>query len=147
MLRVSSVRRLARPSAVARSTCVRPDVRFAASATPSSSSSQKNAGKIWDNAELMTGTEKLRETTDAFEPDNLDGPFGTKESPVKVPSIFSSRAVGCVGGPENEHELTWHLVEAGKPTVCLHCGQYFLLIKKEFKSFHAEDSHAHDHHH
>jgi len=80
--------------------------------------------------------------------DVLAGGFGTKEHPVRVPSVFQSRVVGCLGGPGNEHDLNWHMVEAGKPTVCLECGQYFVLERKAgaHGDGHGHDDHGHDDH-
>ena len=61
----------------------------------------------------------------------LTGAFGTLEKPVKVPSAFSSRLVGCVGGDgENGHDLLWHEVKEGKPLICAECGQVFQLVKR-----------------
>lgn len=58
----------------------------------------------------------------------LTGSFGTESNPVKVPSSFSSRIVGCSGGAGDlSHELLWHEVRAGEKTVCMACGQFFQL--------------------
>jgi len=63
-------------------------------------------------------------------PDVLTGPFGTKEKPVKVPSHYPIRVVGCTGGPgELGHELLWHEVRDGRPLICLECGQWFVHEK------------------
>lgn len=73
-------------------------------------------------------TENLADLMPDYDYENevLSGDFGTKEDPVIVPSMFSYRIVGCVGGTgEDAHELLWHMVREGKPTVCLECGQYF----------------------
>jgi hypothetical protein len=43
-----------------------------------------------------TGFE-AEELAGAFQKEVLTGPFGTKESPVIVPSIFDMRIVGCEG--------------------------------------------------
>merc|ERR1712146_94169 len=60
----------------------------------------------------------------------LTGPFGTRQNPVKGPSAFSSRIVGCTGGPgDNSHDLLWHEVPKARRLVCLGCGQYFELEK------------------
>eukprot|EP01130_Rhizamoeba_saxonica_P005612 TRINITY_DN2237_c0_g1_i1.p1 TRINITY_DN2237_c0_g1~~TRINITY_DN2237_c0_g1_i1.p1 ORF type:complete len:137 (-),score=26.15 TRINITY_DN2237_c0_g1_i1:67-477(-) len=63
----------------------------------------------------------------------LTGPFGTPNNPVKVPSVFPSRIVGCYGDPRTElvDEPLWHFVRKEKPTVCLDCGQVFELVLPE----------------
>ena len=74
----------------------------------------------------------------------LTGAFGTLEKPVLVPSIFSSRLVGCVGGEgEHEHALLWHEVKEGKPLICAECGQVFKLVKQKLP----DGAEASDHHH
>eukprot|EP01112_Ceratiomyxa_fruticulosa_P008648 TRINITY_DN223_c0_g1_i1.p1 TRINITY_DN223_c0_g1~~TRINITY_DN223_c0_g1_i1.p1 ORF type:complete len:156 (+),score=17.73 TRINITY_DN223_c0_g1_i1:108-575(+) len=57
----------------------------------------------------------------------LYGPFGTRESPVIVKSVFNNRIVGCVGSEEDPHGLLWHIVRSDKVCVCLECGQHFKL--------------------
>eukprot|EP01108_Squamamoeba_japonica_P007381 TRINITY_DN6194_c0_g1_i1.p2 TRINITY_DN6194_c0_g1~~TRINITY_DN6194_c0_g1_i1.p2 ORF type:complete len:124 (+),score=46.24 TRINITY_DN6194_c0_g1_i1:108-479(+) len=62
----------------------------------------------------------------------LTGPFGTESAPVKVPSAFSSRIVGCTGGAgDASHDLLWHEVREGENVVCVACGQFFQLEKVE----------------
>ena len=62
----------------------------------------------------------------------LSGPFGTPENPVKVPSSYSNRIVGCVVGTgESAHDLLWHEVRENDTTICLSCGQAFTLEKVE----------------
>ena len=74
----------------------------------------------------------------------LTGAFGTLEKPVLVPSIFTSRLVGCVGGEgEHEHALLWHEVKEGKPLICAECGQVFKLVKQKLP----DGAEASDHHH
>eukprot|EP01116_Phalansterium_solitarium_P011509 TRINITY_DN27215_c0_g1_i1.p1 TRINITY_DN27215_c0_g1~~TRINITY_DN27215_c0_g1_i1.p1 ORF type:complete len:145 (-),score=9.13 TRINITY_DN27215_c0_g1_i1:274-708(-) len=77
--------------------------------------------------------------------ETLTGPFGTAAHPVQVPSTLTFRPVGCIGGVGNEHELLWHMVEVGKPTVCLECGQYFVL--KQLAGAHGDHGHGHGHAH
>lgn len=58
----------------------------------------------------------------------LKGPFGTAENPVRVPSAYSSRVVGCNGGAgDHSHDLLWHEVRANETVVCMGCGQHFVL--------------------
>ena len=88
------------------------------------------------DAEQATGLEKRQLDAEAkgeevFGDDILHGPFGTPEAPVVVKSVFDTRIVGCMGGPNSEHDLLWHVVSHGKPLVCLECGQTFQLEKVE----------------
>ncbi|GMY29339.1 putative cytochrome c oxidase subunit 5b-like isoform X3 [Fagus crenata] len=56
------------------------------------------------------------------------GPFGTKEAPAIVKSVFDKRIVGCPGGEgEDEHDVVWFWLEKGKPHECSVCSQYFKL--------------------
>eukprot|EP00013_Stygamoeba_regulata_P022671 CAMPEP_0177659520 /NCGR_PEP_ID=MMETSP0447-20121125/17490_1 /TAXON_ID=0 /ORGANISM="Stygamoeba regulata, Strain BSH-02190019" /LENGTH=132 /DNA_ID=CAMNT_0019164403 /DNA_START=38 /DNA_END=436 /DNA_ORIENTATION=- len=73
---------------------------------------------------------------DQFGPSVLRGPFGTKQAPVVVPTVYEERIVGCVGGPGNEHDLVWHVVKEHQETVCLRCGQFFKLDRSEAAAHH-----------
>ncbi|XP_057957904.1 cytochrome c oxidase subunit 5b-1, mitochondrial-like isoform X2 [Malania oleifera] len=56
------------------------------------------------------------------------GPFGTKEAPAIVKSVYDKRIVGCPGGEgEDEHDVVWFWLEKGKPHECPVCSQYFKL--------------------
>lgn len=56
------------------------------------------------------------------------GPFGTKEAPAIVKSVYDKRIVGCPGGEgEDEHDVVWFWLEKGKPHECSVCSQYFML--------------------
>ncbi|KAM7459466.1 hypothetical protein LguiA_036460 [Lonicera macranthoides] len=47
------------------------------------------------------------------------GPFGTKEAPAIVQSVYDKRIVGCPGGEgEDEHDIVWFWLEKGKPHEC-----------------------------
>jgi hypothetical protein len=73
---------------------------------------------------------ELEEYTGEDYPYVLKGDFGTKDKPVIVPSFYPTRIVGCSGDyPHNTHPMHWHLVNESRPTVCLHCGQFFQLKK------------------
>jgi hypothetical protein len=75
----------------------------------------------------------------------LTGPFGTEANPVKVPSAFSSRIVGCTGGSgDHSHELLWHEVREGETTVCMACGQFFTLERIAVDDGHHDDHGHHD---
>jgi len=64
----------------------------------------------------------------------LRGPFGTLENPVVVPSILESRIVGCLGHPDDPHDLTWHVVSEHKNVVCALCAQVFVFNRVELRS-------------
>ncbi|CAI0416735.1 unnamed protein product [Linum tenue] len=56
------------------------------------------------------------------------GPFGTKEAPAIVRSVYDKRIVGCPGGEaEDEHDVVWFWLEKGKPYNCPVCSQHFKL--------------------
>ena len=108
-----------------------------------STSKEDNLKGMLSTVDLATGPEK-EELLAALEGHELyeqylSGPFGTLENPVVVPSVFTSRIVGCVGGDgDSAHDLLWHEVKKGKPTICAECGQVFVLKTD------AEDDHVHD---
>ena len=57
-----------------------------------------------------------------------EGPFGTKEAPAIVKSVYDRRIVGCPGGEgEDEHDVVWFWLEKGKPYECPVCSQCFKL--------------------
>jgi len=79
----------------------------------------------------LTGPEAAEaNNANGWKQDYLDSPFGTFDSPTIVPSMNTSRIVGCTGGPgfEDEHEITWHVVHEGRPLVCMDCGQVYKLL-------------------
>eukprot|EP01115_Flamella_aegyptia_P006161 TRINITY_DN25940_c0_g1_i1.p1 TRINITY_DN25940_c0_g1~~TRINITY_DN25940_c0_g1_i1.p1 ORF type:complete len:147 (+),score=69.52 TRINITY_DN25940_c0_g1_i1:25-465(+) len=92
--------------------------------------------------EIATGPERA-DLDHAYDNEIVRGPlkggFGTLQHPVIVKSYYDSRIVGCLGSKEHEHDLLWHEVKAGKPTVCLECGQVFALEK-------VAESGSHGHH-
>ncbi|XP_027126882.1 cytochrome c oxidase subunit 5b-1, mitochondrial [Coffea eugenioides] len=56
------------------------------------------------------------------------GPFGTKEAPAVIQSVYNKRIVGCPGGEgEDEHDVVWFWLEKDKPHECPVCSQYFVL--------------------
>ncbi|KAA8525378.1 hypothetical protein F0562_007204 [Nyssa sinensis] len=62
-----------------------------------------------------------------LEINNPVGPFGTKEAPAIVKSVYNKRIVGCPGGEEeDEHDVVWFWLEKGKPHECPVCSQYFM---------------------
>jgi len=62
--------------------------------------------------------------------DVLQGPFGTKEEPCLVESVYDSRIVGCTGDiAPDDHDIFWMEVKNGEQTVCPLCTQVFALDK------------------
>lgn len=60
--------------------------------------------------------------------------FGTESNPVKVPSAFNERVVGCTGGVEGgnkHHEVQWFNLKAGAIHKVMPSGQCFVLVKPE----------------
>lgn len=94
---------------------------------PAKTGNDDEIPSIFDQA---TGIERAEiEYPDLFKHNEvLRGPFGSKENPVKVPSYYEHRIVGCTGGEApNDHDVNWLLVEKGKLFQCSICGQYFVL--------------------
>lgn len=60
----------------------------------------------------------------------LVGPFGTQKEPVLVLSAYPERIVGCVGGDGIQHDVNWFGVKKGQKTMCVLCGQFFMLTEK-----------------
>ncbi|KAL8170600.1 hypothetical protein V2J09_022404 [Rumex salicifolius] len=60
------------------------------------------------------------------------GPFGTKEEPAVVKSVYDRRIVGCPGGEgEDEHDVVWFWLEKNKTHECPVCSQYFVVRGKQ----------------
>eukprot|EP01092_Planopodium_desertum_P006350 TRINITY_DN262_c0_g1_i1.p1 TRINITY_DN262_c0_g1~~TRINITY_DN262_c0_g1_i1.p1 ORF type:complete len:153 (+),score=22.21 TRINITY_DN262_c0_g1_i1:88-546(+) len=100
---------------------------------------QDVGGTIPADDEITGGIQKLQLLGLTKWKDVLFGPFGTLEKPVIVESEFESRIVGCVGPSTDPHDLLWHVVKEGPPTICLDCGQVF-----QFKRL---DTYMNQHHH
>ena len=99
-------------------------------------SSAANDGGIAKNEDQATGLEREEVLAELDGKDYFEGqlvaPFGTKESPVVVQSIFAERIVGCPGHCDqgdttNFNEVQWFTVKEGSPYVCPDCNQYFTL--------------------
>ncbi|XP_074334535.1 cytochrome c oxidase subunit 5b-2, mitochondrial-like [Apium graveolens] len=74
-----------------------------------------------------------------------EGPFGTKEAPAIVKSVYDKRIVGCPGvDGEDEHDVVWFWLEKGKPHECPVCSQYFKL--EVVGPGGPPDGHGDDHH-
>ncbi len=93
----------------------------------------KGKKRVEDVMPIATGHEREEleaalEGRDILEADHPVGPFGTKEAPAIVKSVYDQRIVGCPGGEgEDEHDVVWFWLEKGKPHECPVCSQYFML--------------------
>ncbi|KAI4387052.1 hypothetical protein MLD38_004915 [Melastoma candidum] len=89
--------------------------------------------KVEDVMPIATGHEREEleaelEGRNILEIDHPVGPFGTKEAPAVVKSVFDKRIVGCPGGEgEDEHDVVWFWLKKGEPHECPVCSQYFVL--------------------
>ncbi|KAK9282420.1 hypothetical protein L1049_005337 [Liquidambar formosana] len=89
--------------------------------------------RVEDVMPIATGHEREELAAELEGRDILDinfpaGPFGTKEAPAIVKSVYDKRIVGCPGGEgEDEHDVVWFWLEKGKPYECPVCSQYFKL--------------------
>ncbi|XP_059459941.1 cytochrome c oxidase subunit 5b-2, mitochondrial-like [Corylus avellana] len=89
--------------------------------------------KVEDVMPIATGHEReeleaVLEGKNILEINFPAGPFGTKEAPAIVKSVFDKRIIGCPGGEgEDEHDVVWFWLEKGKPHECPICSQYFML--------------------
>lgn len=92
------------------------------------------AGVMPSDLEQATGPEYEEVSAEAegellFSRDPLTGPFGTMDAPVKVPSSFEQRVVGCLGGPgDAAHPLLWFALYRGRKHACPRCGQVYELV-------------------
>ncbi|KAK9149709.1 hypothetical protein Scep_008466 [Stephania cephalantha] len=100
----------------------------------SSDSVAANKGKtVEDVMPIATGHEREEieaeiQGRDLYAIDNPAGPFGTKEAPAIIKSVYDKRIVGCPGGEgEDEHDVVWFWLEKDKPHECPVCSQYFKL--------------------
>eukprot|EP00250_Pteridium_aquilinum_P009460 c18681_g1_i1 orf=377-898(-) len=63
-----------------------------------------------------------------FDLDPPRGPFGTKEHPAIIQSLYDERIVGCSGGVgEDEHDVVWFKLKKGENYECTICTQVFQL--------------------
>lgn len=85
---------------------------------------ESSAGKEYE--EYMLDQEGLRR----FNRGPLVGPFGTQSNPTKVLSSYDSRIVGCVGGRGLNHEVNWFELRSTRKTMCVMCGQFFVLVRE-----------------
>lgn len=90
----------------------------------------QSAGKAYEEA--LLAEEGLRR----FNRGPLVGPFGTVDKPAMVLSGKDERIVGCVGGgsPDGEvteeHAVNWFNLKKNQKTMCVMCGQIFLLTSE-----------------
>ncbi|XP_050268485.1 cytochrome c oxidase subunit 5b-1, mitochondrial-like isoform X2 [Quercus robur] len=132
------LRKLSPPSAAPSLTIVRSLTTTSSATTPphshtlfSAPLSGNTLKKVEDVMPIATGHER-EELEAALQGRNVleinypVGPFGTKDSPAIVKSVFDKRIVGCPGGEgEDEHDVVWFWLEKGKPHECPVCSQYF----------------------
>ncbi|PIA65521.1 hypothetical protein AQUCO_00100786v1 [Aquilegia coerulea] len=98
-----------------------------------SASASASVGKlrVEDVMPIATGHEKEElvaslQGRDLLEMNHPAGPFGTKEAPAIVQSVYDKRIVGCPGGEgEDEHDVVWFWLEKGKTHECPVCTQHF----------------------
>merc|ERR1712232_737365 len=107
-----------------RRTALAPQTRFMSIKPHSREELEHMTGLQREEAELALEGQTL------FDRSGLSGPFGTRENPVKVPSVFDRRTVACTGGSgSEEHEMLWFNLFAGHKAICPECGQFFELVK------------------
>jgi len=100
-----------------------------------------------ETAAVVSGSEKAEmEGKFTNMSEKLGTDFGTLKSPVQVPSSAERRVVGCTGSAEDPHEILWHNVEE-KPTICLECGQVFVLVRPPNYGAQHDEHHGHGHDH
>lgn len=85
---------------------------------------EQSAGKAYE--EQVLAEEGLRR----FNRGPVVGAFGTVEKPALIFSGRDERIVGCVGdvnSADGEHQVNWFNLKKGQKTMCVVCGQIFLL--------------------
>ncbi|KAL8170561.1 hypothetical protein V2J09_022365 [Rumex salicifolius] len=77
---------------------------------------------------VFKSNKRVEDGRDILEINHPVGPFGTKEEPAVVKSVYDRRIVGCPGGEgEDEHDVVWFWLEKNKTHECPVCSQYFVL--------------------
>ncbi|XP_059658108.1 cytochrome c oxidase subunit 5b-2, mitochondrial-like [Cornus florida] len=120
-------------------------------ATDSDTFLSKGKKRVEDVMPIATGHEREEleaelEGRNILEMNYPVGPFGTKERPAIVKSVYNKRIVGCPGGEgEEEHDVVWFWLEKGKPHECPVCSQHFKL--QVVGSGGPPDGHGDDDHH
>ena len=99
----------------------------------------QSVGLAWEESQYAAAGLKR------FNRDPLQGPFGTQDKPVQVPSAHSERIVGCVGGNGHEHEINWFGLKENRKTLCVLCGQFFVLARIKGEEHAQAHAHAHAH--
>ncbi|CAM6094850.1 unnamed protein product [Calypogeia fissa] len=101
--------------------------------TPALSAAKTDAGGGSGDFGIATGMEleeleAQQQGKKRFDLDPPRGPFGTKDHPAIVESVFDERIVGCSGGVgEDEHDVTWFKLKKGEDYECPVCTQVFEL--------------------
>jgi len=102
-------------------------------------------GRVPTDEEQATGPERLQllgrqEGIDVFERKPDFSKKGTMADPVLVPSLATTRIIGCTGYPPEEHRTLWlTLHNNGKKGRCIECGNVFKL---DFQGI-EDDGHHH----
>ncbi|KAL9264831.1 Cytochrome c oxidase subunit 5b-2, mitochondrial-like protein [Drosera capensis] len=109
--------------------------------------------RVEDVMPIATGHEREEleaelQGKDILEINHPSGPFGTKEAPAVVKSVYDERIVGCPGGEgEDEHDVVWFTLKKDKPYECPVCSQYFVLeVVGPGGSPHGHDDDDDEHH-
>jgi cytochrome c oxidase subunit 5b len=93
---------------------------------------EQTAGRAYE--EYVMAEKGLR----AFNRGPLTGPFGTQEKPTLVLSTYEERIVGCVGGNGNDHDVNWFGLKKNQKTMCVLCGQFFMLEPDQLAELESE---------
>ncbi|KAI5660526.1 hypothetical protein M9H77_29319 [Catharanthus roseus] len=125
--------RLPAATASSSSAALRPSATVFSRYFSSESGNVVTKKKVEDIMPIATGHEREEleaelEGRDILQINYPVGPFGTKEAPAVIQSVYDRRIVGCPGGEgEDEHDVVWFWLEKDKPHECPVCSQYFVL--------------------
>ncbi|KAI5122266.1 hypothetical protein M0805_002347 [Coniferiporia weirii] len=110
-------------------------------------SGAKDTEALASDEQQATGLERYQllgrmEGVDVFDMKALDASrLGTMAEPIKVPTFFPDRLIGCTGSPADSHEVVWLAANTSKPRHrCPECGSVYTLDPQGDA---AEHAHAH----
>ncbi|OCB91686.1 CoA-transferase family III [Sanghuangporus baumii] len=102
--------------------------------------------RIPTDEEQATGLERIQllgkmEGIDVFDMRALDSSrLGTMADPIKVPTFFPERLIGCTGSPADSHDIVWIAANTASPRHrCTECGSVYTLDYQGTE----EDAHSH----